>query len=118
MALGDPKRVRTAVRDRGEHVGYVTIVSYPDRDLTFFPEGTPYAEVVVSDLADRHVALFQRFKEHWLVHCGTNYATTDAAGDLTDRAVWSLATFALRHRARPNPVLAGALKKQIERSLR
>ncbi len=27
----------------------------------------PYFEFVVSDLNEKHVALFQRFKQHWLL---------------------------------------------------
>jgi hypothetical protein len=117
MAWGDPKRVRSAVRHKDEHLGYVTVTTYPDRDLTLFPEGSPYAEVAVSDLSEHHVALFQRFKEHWLIHCGTTYVTTDTARALSEAHVQLLATFALEHCGEPTPILAASLKAQIERLL-
>ena len=118
MGLGDPKRARTAVRHNGNHIGYLTTVGYPDRDLTMFPEGSPYSEVVVSDLKDRHVALLQRFKAHWLVHCGSTYDTTDAAGELTPAQVAALAVFALEHRGHAEPVLVEALKAHVEAMLK
>ena len=70
MSRGDPhwsepKWVRVSMRRDGNHLGSVTTVSYPNRDLTAFPEGSPYFEIVVADLGERHVALLQRFKEHW-----------------------------------------------------
>src|SRR5262249_34637889 len=85
MSRGDPhwsepKRVRASVRDNDDHIGYVTTVSSPNRDLTAFPEGSPYFEVVVSDLRDHHIALLQRFKQYWLTHCGSIYRTADATG--------------------------------------
>ncbi len=115
--MGDPKRVRRSVLDAGVHVGYVTVVSYPDRDLLPFAAGSPYSEVVVSDLAERHVVLLQRFKEHWLVHCGTRYGTTDRSGELTDAQVVRFAAFALSHRGRPGAGLVEALKARVERLL-
>ena len=117
MPLGDPKRVRTAVRARGEHIGYVTVVAYPDRDLLHFAAGSPYAEIVVSDLNDRHVALLQEFKEHWLVHCGAAYETTSGCGRLRGARVTALAVFALRNRDRPAPVLSKLLKAHVDRAL-
>ena len=58
----EPKWVRASVRRDGNHLGSVTTVSYPNRDLTAFPEGIPYFEIVIADLGERHVALLQRFK--------------------------------------------------------
>lgn len=117
MSLGDPKRVRTAVRDRGEHVGYVTVVTYPNRDLIAFSAGSPYSEVVVSDLKEKHVALLQEFREHWLVHCGSTYETTTARGRLTASQVASLAAVALRHRDQPPAALSGALAALVDKML-
>ena len=117
MARGDPRRVRVAVRHKGDHVGYVTVTSYPDRDITAFSEGSPYFEVAVSDLAERHVALFQQFREHWLIHCGTDYGTTDAGGDLSESQIMRLAAFAIRFRDQPAAVLIDALKAHVERLL-
>lgn len=117
MALGDPKRVRTAVLERGSHIGYVSVVTYPDRDLLTFSAGSPYSEIVVSDLKDKHVALVQEFREHWLVHCGSAYETTTARGRLTASQVAALAAFALRHRDQSPAALSGALKAQVDRML-
>jgi hypothetical protein len=117
MARGDPKRTRTAVRHKSDHLGYLTTVGYPDRDITMFPEGSPYSEAVVSDLKDRHVALLQRFKAHWLVHCGPAYDTTAAAGDLTAAQLVALAVFALLHKDDPPPTLVAALKARVEQML-
>lgn len=110
-------RVRRAVLHRADHVGYVTVTTYPGRDLTAFTEGSPYSEVVVADLKERHVALFQRYKEHWLIHCGTDYVTTAAAGELAEPHVSELAVFALRHRDFPPAVLVAVLKAHVERLL-
>lgn len=117
MPLGDPKRVRTAVRVRGGHIGYVTVVTYPDRDLLSFSAGSPYSEIVVSDLKDGHVALLQEFREHWLVHCGRIYETTTAHGRLTASHVTSLAVFALRHRDQPPAALSKALAVLVDEML-
>ena len=117
MARGEPRRVRVAVRHKGEHLGYLTVTSYPDRDISAFTEGSPYFEAAVSDLADTHVALLQQFREHWLIHCGTTYATTDAAGDLTESQIERLAVFALKYRGEPPQILAASLKAHVERML-
>ena len=118
MAWGDPKRVRVAVRDKGEHLGYVTTTSYPDRDITAFTEGSPYSEVAVCDLAEKHVALLQRFKAHWLILCGTSYATTEVSGELNDAQVAELSVFALRHKEHAGAALAAALRARVERMLK
>jgi hypothetical protein len=118
MARGDPVRVRAAVHDRGAHVGSVTTVGYPDRDLTAFPEGQPWSEVVVSDLAGAHVALFQRFRQHWLVHCGPAYDTADAAGPLDAARTLELAVLALRLRADPPAARSAELAAHLEAVLR
>ncbi|MCI0701474.1 MAG: hypothetical protein L0241_10370 [Planctomycetia bacterium] len=106
MSRGDPHwsepiRTRSSVRQNANHLGYLTTVSYPHRDLTAFPEGSPYSEVVVSDLNEKHVALFQRFKQHWLIHCGNYYRTTESAGELRNEQVLELAVFALSHQDKP-----------------
>ena len=117
MGLGDPKRARSSVRHRGRHIGYVSVATYPDRDLICFSAGSPYSEVVVSDLTEKHVTLFQEFKEHWLVHCGPTYDTTNASGRLNGTQVMALAVFALRHKDDPPPALVDALKAHVERLL-
>jgi hypothetical protein len=117
MAWGDPKRVRVAVRHGGMHLGYVTTTTYPDRDITAFTEGSPYSEVAVSDLAEEHVALLQRFKHHWLIHCGTSYATTEIGGALTDAQIAELAAYALRNKDHAGAALAAALRALAERML-
>lgn len=117
MARGDPVRVRVAVHDRGAHIGYLTTVGYPDRDISAFSGGVPYFEIVVSDLREKHIALLQRFRQHWLVHCDTTYDTTDVAGELSAGDVIDLAVFALRYRNQEARVLVAALKARVERIL-
>ncbi len=117
MARGDPKRVRTVVRHQGEHIGYVTTVGYPDRDIAAFAGGTPYFEVTVSDLHERHVALLQRFKAHWLIHCGTSYGTIDTGRELTEAQITELAVFGLQHRGHTGAALVAALRTLMERQL-
>jgi hypothetical protein len=122
MSRGDPhwsepKRTRVSVRHKADHVGYLTTVSYPNRDLTAFPEGSPLYEAVVSNLSEQHVALFQRFKQHWLIHCGSVYRTTEVGGELSDGQMLELAAFALLHQDKPAPVLATALKAEVEEML-
>lgn len=110
----EPKWVRASVRQAGNHIGSVTTVSYPNRDLTAFPEGSPYFEVVIPDLSERHVALLQHFRQHWLIHCGDTYETTSVSGELSPEEIVELAAFALLHRTDPPPILASALGVQIE----
>jgi hypothetical protein len=122
MSRGDPHwsepiRTRNSVRQNANHLGYLTTVSYPHRDLTAFPEGSPYFEVVVSDLNEKHVALFQRFKQHWLIHCGSYFRTTEASGELQDEQILELAIFALHHQNKPAVALVAALKAEIEEML-
>src|SRR5262245_37935687 len=122
MSRGDPhwsepKWVRASVRHDSNHLGSVTTVSYPNRDLTAFPEGSPYFEIVVADLAERHVALLQRFKQHWLIHCGDIYVTTRFGGELTSNQIATLAVFALLHRTDLPAVLSAALESYIEEML-
>jgi hypothetical protein len=112
---GEPKRVRVAVRSGRAHVGYVTTTGYPDRDITAFSEGSPYFEVAVCDLSEKHVALFQRFKAHWLIHCGPTYATVEGDGELTARQVQALAAFALVRR--DHPELLAALAARLAAAL-
>lgn len=117
MAWSDPKREHCSVRDGDQHIGYLTIISYPNRDVTAFPEGTPYFEVVIAGLGNRHVALLQRFKEHWLVHCGTIYETTTCGGELTEPQIESLARFALRSTVEAPSARAIQLRERIEMEL-
>jgi hypothetical protein len=122
MSQGDehwsePKRVRVSVRSKDRHVGYLTTIGYPNRDLTAFPEGSPYSEFVISDLAEHHVALLQRFKQHWLVQCGEEYATTGVGGELTPEDITKLAVFSLEHATTAADMLVAVLKIGVERML-
>ena len=114
MARGESKRNRLSVFHRGQHIGYATIISYSDRDLTAFSEGSPYREVVIAELGERHVALLQRYKEHWLIQCGPHYRTSDRPGELSADKVQQLARFALLQAGDPEPVLAGLLKARVD----
>lgn len=92
----EPKRIRRSVHLNDRHLGYITLVAYPNRDVTAFTEGSPYREVVISDEGEEHVALLQRFKAHWLVQCGEHYGTTERVHDMTEPLAMELATFALQ----------------------
>lgn len=96
----EPKRIRRSVHLNDRHLGYVTLVAYPNRDVTAFTEGSPYREAVISDEKEGHVALLQRFKAHWLVQCGEHYGTTERVCDMTEPLAMELATFALQSDAR------------------
>jgi hypothetical protein len=101
-----PKRIRRSVHAHGRHLGYVTLVAYPGRDITLDTEGSPYREVVISDEREGHVALLQRFKAHWLVQCGLEYGTTDRAVDMSEPLAIALATRALRSGERGDLLVA------------
>ena len=118
MARGDPVRVRVAVHDGGTHVGYLTTVGYPDRDISAFSGGVPRFDFVVSDLHDEHVALLQRYRQHWLIYCGKQYDTTDVGGDLNTEHMLELTQLALRHRNDSVVVRLATLKAYIEGVLR
>lgn len=116
---GDPVRARESVcDDRGAPAGYLTTVGYPDRDISAFAEGTPHFEIVVADLHERHVALAQRFKAHWLIRCGRVYEATEVGGELTPERVRELAALALVLRVTPPAARAARLKEHIETALR
>ncbi len=109
MARGDPVRVRVAVHGGdGAHVGYISA----------FSGGVPRFDLVVSDLREEHVALVQRYRQHWLVYCGTRYDTTDVGGDLNVGHMLELAVLALRHRNDSLVVRIATLKAYIEGVLR
>jgi hypothetical protein len=114
MGWGDSRRIRRSVHRANDHLGYVTTISYPDRDLTAFSEGSPYREVVIADPAEEHVSLLQRYKEHWLIQCGGCYGTTDRPEELDDAQAMQLALFALAHANDPGPVLVGLLKEWLD----
>jgi hypothetical protein len=101
----EPKRVRRSVHAGLHHLGYVTLVAYPNRDVTAFTEGSPYREVVISDEREGHVALLQRFKAHWLVQCGRNYGTTGKVIDMTEPLAIQLALFALHSGQHGEPLV-------------
>jgi hypothetical protein len=117
MSWNDPRRVRRSVHLDNTHLGYVTTIAYPGRDITALTEGLPYSEVVIADPGERHVALLQRFKEHWLVQSGASYGTADAAGELGDAQAMQLALFALTQRGTTRPVLVALLVEQLESML-
>lgn len=114
MGKGDPIRERRAVYHRRAHLGYVTTIRYPDRDLTLFSEGSPYREIVIADYSERHVALLQQYKEHWLIQCGGCYTTTDRCGELSGSHAKQLAAFALAQGAQPDNHLVELLKERID----
>ena len=109
----NPKRTRTAICRDGVHLGYLTIVSYPNRDLTAFPEGSPHFEIVVANLGERHIALLQQFKRHWLIHCGSRYETVDVRAWLTQDQIESLALFAVEHEPDGPDWLLASLKARF-----
>jgi hypothetical protein len=96
LSWSQPKRIRRSVNIPGRHLGYVTLVAYPNRDVTAHTEGSPYREVVIADDQEGHVALLQRFKAHWLVQCGEKYGTTVRVPDMTEDLAQGLALLALR----------------------
>ncbi|HEY1186502.1 MAG TPA: hypothetical protein VGE74_02545 [Gemmata sp.] len=118
MARGDPVRVRVPVHDGGAHVGYLTTVGYPDRDISAFSGGTPRFDIVVSGLREEHLALLQQYRQHWLIYCGTHYDTTDVAGDLNSEHLLDLTILALRSANDSEPVRVAALKAHVEGVLR
>ncbi|MFO0804344.1 MAG: hypothetical protein U0791_14620 [Gemmataceae bacterium] len=101
----EPKRIRRSIHANGRHLGYVTLVAYPGRDITAFTEGSPYREAVISDEREGHVALLQRFKAHWLVQCGREYGTTSRPIDMTEPLAIALATLALQSGERGEPLV-------------
>lgn len=113
MSWSEPKRVRRSVHRGTVHLGYVTVISYPDRDLMFLPEGTPFSEIVIANTAEMHVALLQRFKAHWLIQCGTHYGTADVAGDLSESQIMDVALDVLSGVQRGEK-LVNALEAELE----
>ena len=100
LAWSDPIRVRRSVhRPDGGHLGYVTTIDYPNRDITALAEGSPYREIVIADPRERHIALLQRYKAHWLVQCGRCYETADRGGDLDADQALKLADWVLEQHA-------------------
>ncbi len=95
LGWSEPKRIRLSVHRNERHLGYVTLVAYPNRDTTSHTEGSPYREVVIADERELHVALLQRFKAHWLVQCGKHYETTNRVREMTESLAVQLAHFAL-----------------------
>ena len=116
LAWSNPKRVRRSINVGDRHLGYVTLVSYPNRDVTALSEGSPYREIVVSDPRERHVALLQRFKEHWLVQCGEQYDTTERGGILNETQALRLALFTLEQ-TWTGELLVKAVASELDRIL-
>ena len=108
--------VTGSVRYKGRHLGYVTVVSYPNRDITALTEGSPYSEVVIADLREEHVALLQRYKEHWLIHCGGCYGITGRGGELGDGPAMRIAQNVLLDEVR-GAALVDRLEALLEREL-
>jgi hypothetical protein len=73
--------------------------------------------VVVGDAAEGHVALLQRFKQHWLVRCGPSYGTTRRAGDLSEAQAERIARFVLARHGTPGDALVEHLVEQLDRML-
>ena len=60
LAWSDPIRARRSVhRQDGGHLGYITTIDYPNRDITALTEGSPYREIVISDPRKRRIALLR-----------------------------------------------------------
>jgi hypothetical protein len=116
LGWNEPRRVRRSVLAGGQHLGYVTAVSYPNRDISLLTEGSPFSEVVISGLREEHVALLQRYKEHWLVQCGSCYGITDRGGELTDDQAMRIAQAVLLEGGRGR-ALVDWLKALLEREL-
>ena len=114
LGWSEPKRSRRSVHFQDRHLGYVTLIAYPNRDLTAFSEGSPYREIVIADAREGHVALLQRYKEHWLIQCGECYGTTDRSEPLSEDAAMVLAAFALRQ-FETGEFLVAAIKTFVER---
>ena len=110
----EPKRVRRSVHANDRHLGYVTMISYPNRDLTAFSEGSPHREIVIADEREGHVALLQRFKEHWLIQCGKCYGTTDRSEPIGEAQAMELASFTLRQ-FESGEFLVAVIKQQMEK---
>jgi hypothetical protein len=100
IGWSEPKRVRRSAHRGSRHLGYVTLVAYPNRDITVHSEGSPICEVVIADERELHVALLQRFKAHWLVQCGKAYGTTERVWDMTEDRAIALALSALERSER------------------
>ena len=107
----DPKRVRRSIHANGQHLGYVTLVAYPGRDITLYTEGSPYREVVIADEREGHVALLQRFKAHWLVQCGRAYGTSARVPEMTETLAIRLATFALQRGERGEELVEALIRE-------
>jgi hypothetical protein len=114
LGWNEQKRVRRSVQHRATHLGYVTTVAYPDRDLAALTEGSPYSEVVIADPHEAHVSLLQRYKAHWLIQCGDHYDITARGGELTDDQVMRLAQAVLLLRGKSARTLVDGLKELIE----
>jgi hypothetical protein len=113
LGWSEPTRVRRSVHFKKRHLGYVTAIDYPNRDLTAFTEGSPYREIVIADPQEQHVALLQCYKEHWLIQCGDCYGTTDRSGELSEEQALHLAAFTLLQ-SDTGHRLVGWVKKGIE----
>jgi len=96
LCWSHPQRTRRSVNVHDRHLGYLTLVSYPNRDITAHSDGSPFRELVIADAKERHVALLQRFKEHWLVQCGEHYGTIETGGILNQSQALELALFTLQ----------------------
>lgn len=114
LGWSEPTRFRRSVHRAERHLGYVTTVAYPNRDITALSEGSPFSEIVIADPRERHVVLLQRYEAHWLVQCGNSYDTTERGGELNDDQSMGLALFALE-RNTTGAALAAEMVAEIER---
>jgi hypothetical protein len=104
------------VQFKRRQIGYVTTIAYPNRDITALTAGSPFSEIVIADLRERHVSLLQRYKEHWLIQCGESYGTTDRGGELSKEKARFLAAFALLQ-SETGPALVERVKQGMEELL-
>lgn len=114
LGWSEPNRARRSVHLKDRHLGYVTAIAYPHRNLTALTEGSPYSELVISDVHEEHVALLQRYREHWLIQCGACYGIAERGGELSDAQAMRIAQTVLLLKDRTQRTLVDGLRKLIE----
>lgn len=114
LGWDEQKRVRRSVQHKDRHLGYVTIVSYPNRDITLLSEGSPFSEIVIADPHEEHVALLQRYLKHWLIQCRECYGIAERGGELADGQALRIAQTVLLLKGKTGRALVDGLKELIE----
>ena len=114
LGWDEQKRVRRSVQYKDRHLGYVTTVSYPNRDITLLSEGTPFSEIVIAGPREEHVALLQRYLKHWLIQCDDCYGIADRGGELADAQAMRIAQTVLLLKGKTGRALVDGLKELIE----